>query len=120
MLLYCCQECLFLELLLLSTCSTCTIGCLNIQWLNVSGSFENLPSVVILGFVLRFSVFRLFTVCLLFIMHGVVNVLSVAYNESYEKKYFKFLFITSTVCPLFCGNGISDWSYCKCEYDGGC
>ena len=109
MLLYCCQECLFLELLLLSTCSTCTIGCLNIRWLNVSGSFENLPSVVILG-----------SVCLLFIMHGVVNVLSVAYNESYEKKYFKFLFITSTVCPLFCGNGISDWSYCKCEYDGGC
>ena len=38
-LLYCCQECLFLELLLLSTCSTCRIGCLNILWLNVSVLF---------------------------------------------------------------------------------
>lgn len=44
----------------------------------------------------------------------------VAYNESYEKKNFKFLFLTSTICPLFCGNGISDWSFCKCEYDGAC
>ena len=39
-------------------------------------SFENLPNMVKLGFVLRFSVFRLFTVYLLFTMHGVVNVLS--------------------------------------------
>ena len=38
-LLYCCQECLLLKLLLLSACSNCTIGCLNIRWLNVSVLF---------------------------------------------------------------------------------
>lgn len=44
----------------------------------------------------------------------------VAYDESSEKKSFKFLFLTSTICPLFCGNGIRDWSFCKCEYGGAC
>ena len=44
----------------------------------------------------------------------------VAYNESYEKKNFKFRFLTSTIYPLFCGNSISDWLYCKCECDGAC
>lgn len=44
----------------------------------------------------------------------------VAYDESSEKKSFKFLVLTSTICPLFCGNVIRDWSFCKCEYDGAC
>ena len=44
----------------------------------------------------------------------------VAYDESYEKNSLNFLFLTSTICPLFCGNGVSDSCYCKCEYDGAC
>lgn len=44
----------------------------------------------------------------------------VAYDKSFEKMDFEFLFLTSTICPLFYGNGVSDRSYCKCEYVGAC
>ena len=44
----------------------------------------------------------------------------VAYDKSFEKMNFEFLFLTSTICSLFYGNGVSDRSYCKCEYVGAC
>ena len=44
----------------------------------------------------------------------------VAYDKSFEKMNFEFLFLTSTICPLFYGNGVCDRSYCKCEYVGAC